>query len=110
MNFIILFLFVIVWMMSLSASSLASAKRCTKIKNNTSNYTLKGSQKSKDTYPSPSDKTSTFCTGSISVYGVPFEETIVYQSYSNIIVYTGFLSHITFSGFYKQRTCLHGDF
>jgi hypothetical protein len=99
MNFLTRFLIVIVWMMGISASSLAVTKKCAKKEKDIPYYIIKTPQNTHHNSSSTSNKTAAICSGSILLYCVPSEETSIFQSCCNNIIYSGFITRIPLSGF-----------
>lgn len=100
MRFLVRFIIVIVWMVSISASSFAVTKRCTKTDKAIPHQNIKTSQKTKDASPIAANKSVAICTGGMSLYCVQYKEMITFQSHNNI-TYPRFITAILLSGFSK---------
>lgn len=100
MIFLVRFIIVMFWMVSISASSFAVTKRCTKTEKAIPHQIIKTSQKTNDTSPIAANKSAAICTGGISLYCIQYKEMITFQAHNNI-TYSRFITAIPLSGFSK---------
>ncbi|MEJ7821163.1 MAG: hypothetical protein WKF85_02510 [Chitinophagaceae bacterium] len=100
MSFLVRFIMVIVWMVSISASSFAITKRCTKTDKVIPHQNIKTSQKTNHNSPTATNKSVAICAGGMSLYCIQYKEMIIFQSHNNI-TYPRFITAIPLSGFSK---------
>lgn len=100
MSFLVRFIIVIVWMVSISASSFAVTKRCTKTDKAIPHHIIKTSQKTAAS-PIAANKSEAICTGGMSLYCIQYKGMFTLPSLYNQIIYPRFIEAISLSGFSK---------